>query len=760
MKTVSYITTCILLLGLFSYKLGFNQAATTPCTGLDCSANGITALEYPTVGSTKINWSGTCPGSGYNSISQTAKITPGFPQTFRITVTDPSRLGVWVDWNDNGNFEASENIYLSTSPHLSTGLNNVTITVSTVTAIPGPHALRVIVTNSGYAMTASSALTSGCSSLVGGAVFGHIQDYTATVDGVDMKLDQILGLPLTNIFPSTGNYPLLFKLDNVGVYPIDTCYVTWRLSAGSKNKPSNPGTYTAMMCPTCPDGGTMINPGGTYNFAHPQPLKIDSLGRDTLCAWVTSVHQGNAFAYQDKFHSNDTLCNKNLVFPKRDIKAENLLEPAQCPTSLFALQPYPVKMVLKNLGDLALTNADNDSIYFGYIVKFGSTIVDQADTAIHVNSIPTGSTYTYTFTASAPTSLILPFEGVYDIKLWAKLNRNKPEHNPSNDTLNLCLRADLKNCKADSITIVGTKPYMVGNNYQVKLHVKNIGTKDAINPVVGYKVNNGTPVTSVFATVLSPGEVDSVLIVTPFTPTTTGTYNIKAWIKMFDDLDAGNDTAYKTITIGSPVIDIRPESIVSPVYIKSGQPTTLSIWVENLGSSVMTDYTVEVREQFATTAIATDVVNGTLVFPGGKILHNFTGTFTPTKDTIILCFKTISPNNQTDGNTSNDVLCRTFTPEPVAPSSINNATIPDIANVEIFPNPNNGEFTLQLNSAKTQEISIEVYNLQGQKVHGTVNTYLPGAYVLPMNLTHLPQGVYYCRLASGNQLLTKKVVIY
>jgi hypothetical protein len=96
----------------------------------------------------------------------------------------------------------------------------------------------------------------------------------------------------------------------------------------------------------------------------------------------------------------------------------------------------------------------------------------------------------------------------------------------------------------------------------------------------------------------------------------------------------------------------------------------------------------------------------------------------------------------------------------VAPSSINNATIPDIANVEIFPNPNNGEFTLQLNSAKTQEISIEVYNLQGQKVHGAVNTYLPGAYVLPMNLTHLPQGVYYCRLASGNQLLTKKVVIY
>jgi hypothetical protein len=766
MKTISYIiTVCILFLGLFSYKLGFNQAVTTPCTGLDCSANGITALEYPTVGATKINWSGTCPVSGYQSINQTAKVTPGSAQTFRITVTDPSRLGVWIDWNDDGNFQATENIYLSTTPHLSTGLNNVIITVSTATALPGPHAMRVLVTNSGFAMNTSSALTSNCSALVGGAVFGHIQDYKVTVDGVDMKLDQILGLPLTGIFSAPGTFPMQFKLDNVGVYPIDTCNVTWMLTPGSKNKPSNPGVYTAMMCPTCASGGTMINPGGTYNFFHPQPLKIDSLGRDTLCVWVKSIHNGNTIAFQDKFTSNDTLCNKNLVLPKRDVKPEALLEPVQCPTSLFANNEYPVKMVIKNQSDLALTSANQDSIYFGYFVKFGSVLVDQADTVIAVNSIPSGSTYTYTFKAPGVTgsSLILPTNGVYDIWLWAKLNKGSGfvEHVKSNDTLGpFCLRADLKNCKSDSITVKGIKPYTVGNNYQVRLHVKNVGTKDAINPVVGYRVNNGTPVTSVFPTVLTPGEVDSIVITTPFTPTTTGVYNIKAWIKMFDDLDATNDTAYKTIVVGSPIIDIRPESIVSPVYIKSGQPTTLSVWVENLGSSVMTDYTIEVREQFASTAIATDVVNGTLVFPGGKILHNFTGTFTPTKDTMVLCFKTINPNNQADGNTVNDVLCRTLTPQPVSPSSINNATIPDIANVEIFPNPNNGEFTLQLNSAKTQEISIEIYNLQGQKVHGITNTYLSGAYVLPMNLTNLPQGVYYCRVASGNQLLTKKVVIY
>lgn len=764
MKNTSYITTCILFLALLSYKLGFSQAATTtPCTGLDCSANGITALEYPTVGTPKINWTGTCPGSGYNSINQTAKVVPGSPQTFRITVSDPSRLGVWIDWNDNGNFEASENIYLSTSPHLSTGVNNIVINVSTVVAIPGEHAMRVITANTGYTgFSTSSALTSNCATLVGSSVYGHIQDYKVTVDGTDMKLDQIIitGLPLTNIFPSTGIYPVSLKLDNVGVFPIDTCNVTWTLTSGSKNKPSNPGVYTSMMCPTCPAGGIMINPGGTYTFAHPQSLKIDSLGRDTICAWVKSIHNGNTTAYQDKFPANDTACNKNLVLPKRDIKVDAVLEPVQCPTSIFANQEYPVKIVLKNLGDLALTTANSDSIYFGYKVKVGVTVFDEADTAILVSSIPSGSTYTYTFKAPGITgsTLLVPVNGIYDLEVWARLN--PVEHDTTNNKVTKCIRADLKDCKADSLALVGTKPFSVGNSYKVKLYVKNVGTKDAINPVVGYSVNGGPAVTSVFATVLVPGEVDSILIPTPFTASTTGTYNIKSWIKMFDDLYPSNDTAYKSIIIGSPVIDIRPESIVSPVYIKSGQSVTLSAWVENLGSSVMTDYTIEVREQGSPTAIATDVVNGTLVFPGGKILHNFTGTFTPTKDTMILCFKTMSPNNQVDGNTANDVICRTFTPQPVAPSSINNATIPDIANVEIFPNPNNGEFTLQLNSAKTQEISIEVYNLQGQKVHGAVNTYLPGAYVLPMNLTHLPQGVYYCRLASGNQLLTKKVVIY
>ncbi|MCS7028223.1 MAG: T9SS type A sorting domain-containing protein [Bacteroidia bacterium] len=752
-----------MFLGIFSYQTGFSQAMTTPCTGLDCSSNGITALEYPVTGSPKINWTGTCPTSGYQSINQTAKIVPGSPQTFKITVTDPSRLGVWVDWNDNGNFEASENIYLSTAPHLSSGVNNIVINVPTASAIPGPHALRVIVVNFGYsAFNASSALTSNCATLVGGAVFGHIQDYKATVDGVDMKLDQILGLPLTNIFSSAGSYPISMKLDNVGVYPIDTCYVTWQLSPGSVNKPYNPGVYTAMMCPTCPAGGTMINPGANYIFAHPQPLIINNLGRDTLCAWVKSVHNGNTVAYQDKFPSNDTLCNKQLVFPKRDMKAEALVEPVQCPTSLFANVEYPVKMTVKNMGDLALTSSNNDSMRIGYFVKLGSTLVDYADTVIKITSLPSGSTFTYKFSAPSsapiPSTLVLPTNGVYDMWIYVKLFGL--EHDGTNDTLGpICLRADLKNCKADSVRIE-TAPFIVGGNYKPRIYIKNVGTKDAINPVLGYRVNNGTPVTSVYPGLIPPGGTANHLFAIPFTPTTTGTYTIKAWVKMYDDLDPSNDTATTTITIGAPIIDIRPESVASPAYIKAGQPTTLSVWVENLGSNVMTDYTIEVREQFATTPISVDIVNGTVVLPGTKILHNFTGTFTPTKDTMVLCFKTMNPNNQVDGNTSNDVLCRTFTPEPVAPSNVRDNVIPDISNVEIFPNPNGGQFSMQFNSAKRQDIAIEVYNLQGQKVHGFTNTYLPGAYVLPMDLTHLPKGIYYCRILSSNQLITKKVVIY
>ncbi|MDW8346202.1 MAG: T9SS type A sorting domain-containing protein [Bacteroidia bacterium] len=757
-----------MFLGTLSYKVGLSQATTTPCSGFDCTSNGISALEYPVTGTPKINWTGTCPTSGptpgYNSINQTAKIVPGSPQVFKITVTDPSRLGVWVDWNDNGNFEASENIYLSTTPHLSIGVNNITINVPTATAIPGNHALRVMTTNTGGPnLTASSALTSNCGTLVSTYFFGHIQDYKAVVDGVDMKLDQILGLPLTNIFSSPGSYPISMKLDNVGVYPIDTCYVTWQLSAGSVNKPFNPGVYTAMMCPTCSAGGTMINPGANYIFAHPQPLVINNLGRDTLCAWVKSVHNGNTVAYQDKFPSNDTLCNKQLVFPKRDMKAEALIEPVQCPTSLFANVQYPVRMTVKNLGDLALNSSNNDSMRIGYYVKLGSTLVDYADTVIKINSIPSGSTFTYKFNAPSsapiPSTLVLPSNGIYDMWIFVKLFGI--EHDGTNDTLGpICLRADLKNCRADSV-IAESAPFVVGGNYKPRIYIKNVGTKDAINPVVGYSVNGGTPVLSVYPGVITPGSTVSHLFTVPFTPTATGAYTLRAWVKMYDDLDPFNDTATKVITIGAPVIDIRPQSIVSPTYIKAGESTTLSVWIENLGSSVMTDYTIEVREQGATTPISVDIVNGTLVFPGGKILHNFTGTFTPTKDTMVLCFKTMNPNNQVDGNTSNDVLCRTFTPEPIiSPSSIQDNITPDISNVEIFPNPNHGEFSLQLNSGKVQDIMVEIFNLQGQRMYSSVNTYLPGAYVVPINLTHLPQGIYYCKIASGNQLVTKKVVIY
>lgn len=742
------------------------QIVPTPCTGLDCSASHQDSVYFVNAAVTpKIIWGepiGNCPGTGYRIVSQTAKITPGTPLPLRIVVSDPSKFGIWIDWNDNGLFEASENIYLTNGspiPHLSSGLNTRTIpAISAATAIPGVHAIRFITVSTGSSpfttADGSGSCGTGPASLSARYVYGHVQDFYGTVDGTDMKMAQIIGIPLTNIFSSAGTYPLTFKLDNVGVYDIDTCMVTWKLSNGSVNKPSNPGTYTDMMCPTCTSGGTSITAsGGTYNFIHFQTLKIDSLGRDTICAWVTSIERGNQFAYQDKFHGNDTICNKALVFPKRDIRMESIVAPAQCPTSLFANQSYPVQVRMENLGDLALSSSTQDSMRFGYIVKQGASVIKQADTLIAISTIISGGTYAYTF--NGPSALLFSSNGVYDITAWVTLNRTDIKR--GNDTLLGCLRTDLNDCRADSLTVLGVSPFSIGNQYNVKLYVKNIGTKNAINPQVFYKVNGGSVVASVIPSIIAPGNTANVTFSTPFTPSVPGTYTVKSWIKMVDDLNPTNDTVTKTYTINLPPIDARPESVVAPIYIQKGVATPLKVWVENLGSSTMTSYTIEVKEQAAATPISTETVSGTLITPGSKILHTFAATYTPTKDTVILCFKTISPNGATDFNTANDVNCKTYSNPP---SSIQ-STIQNVSNIELYPNPNHGEFTLQFNLTKPQTLAIEVFNLNGQSVYSKTDSYnTSGAYVIPIELPQIPAGVYYCKIASDNQLVTKKVVIY
>jgi hypothetical protein len=93
----------------------------------------------------------------------------------------------------------------------------------------------------------------------------------------------------------------------------------------------------------------------------------------------------------------------------------------------------------------------------------------------------------------------------------------------------------------------------------------------------------------------------------------------------------------------------------------------------------------------------------------------------------------------------------------------NNTTNRNILHLDIFPNPNNGAFTLELSGFSGQS-SIEVYNMLGEKVYSTPTPSPSGEGNVRdrvINLSTRPNGIYLYRVidASGVELGNGKFII-
>jgi arylsulfatase A-like enzyme len=82
-----------------------------------------------------------------------------------------------------------------------------------------------------------------------------------------------------------------------------------------------------------------------------------------------------------------------------------------------------------------------------------------------------------------------------------------------------------------------------------------------------------------------------------------------------------------------------------------------------------------------------------------------------------------------------------------------------------FPNPFNPDTVITYRLQSSANIKLIIYNLQGQKVKMLVDQQLPaGEYFahwdgLNENSEKISSGIYYCRLASGSEMITKKMTL-
>jgi len=78
--------------------------------------------------------------------------------------------------------------------------------------------------------------------------------------------------------------------------------------------------------------------------------------------------------------------------------------------------------------------------------------------------------------------------------------------------------------------------------------------------------------------------------------------------------------------------------------------------------------------------------------------------------------------------------------------------------VSVFPNPNSGSFSLEINAEGQRTVNITIYNALSKVVYEASNVNVIGSYTEAIDLD-VEQGVYYIRIEGDDLLLNKKIII-
>ena len=83
----------------------------------------------------------------------------------------------------------------------------------------------------------------------------------------------------------------------------------------------------------------------------------------------------------------------------------------------------------------------------------------------------------------------------------------------------------------------------------------------------------------------------------------------------------------------------------------------------------------------------------------------------------------------------------------------------DRTEVAVYPNPSNGTFTLELNSVKSQNFDVKIFNSLGMAVYQQLNVAANGKYSTEIGSIDLPEGIYTLTVTGKDANYIKKIVI-
>ena len=87
------------------------------------------------------------------------------------------------------------------------------------------------------------------------------------------------------------------------------------------------------------------------------------------------------------------------------------------------------------------------------------------------------------------------------------------------------------------------------------------------------------------------------------------------------------------------------------------------------------------------------------------------------------------------------------------------AELSSVENISIYPNPNTGEFVIEMNVLKIQDVKITLINITGQVIYSENLKRFKGVYFKRIDIKGLSTGVYQLQIKTGYGEVNKKVVV-
>ena len=251
----------------------------------------------------------------------------------------------------------------------------------------------------------------------------------------------------------------------------------------------------------------------------------------------------------------------------------------------------------------------------------------------------------------------------------------------------------------------------------VRIRIRNNRAVELTNVPVSYQINGGAIVNEIVPLIAANG-----LKIHSFTTTadlsTDGTYNIKGWASLPNDIDNSNDT-FKVIIFNQSAPNAMFTSSVT-----GGDLTLTNTSGEGLSATTYS-------WSFGDGIISNDKNPSHTYAAAGSYVVSLIATNTCGSDTL----------NQTINVTA---------------VGLNNTI--NAKNVIVYPNPNNGQFKIDFKLNLKDNVTLKIVNLSGQIVYQN-NLGSTLSENLSIDLSELASGVYTLRVEGVNTQITKKISV-